>query len=128
MKDNKLPNFFIVGAPRAGTTALYHYLSQHPDVFLPRVKEPHYFGSDLEFAVPRMTFDEYRNLYQGVTNEKVVGDGSVMYLMSQTAAKEIKKICPEAKIIIMLRHPVDLLVSLHQKMLLTGNETIDDFE
>ncbi|MDA3895394.1 MAG: sulfotransferase [Desulfobacteraceae bacterium] len=127
MQSNNLPDFFIVGAPRAGTTALYHYLNQHPDVFVPRVKEPHYFGRDLKFAAPRISFEEYKGLFQPAT-EKVVGEGSVMYLMSHTAAEEIKEHCPDARIIIMLRHPVDLIISLHRKMLLYGNESIENLE
>lgn len=122
------PNFFIVGAPRAGTTALYQYLDQHPDVFLPRIKEPHHFGQDLKFAVPRLSFEEYKKLFQSATDQKALGDGSVMYLMSRSAAKEIKERCPDAKIIIMLRHPVDLIISLHRKMLLSGNENIEDLQ
>lgn len=123
MKKN-LPNLFIVGAPRAGTTALFHYLGQHPEVFVPHIKEPHYFGSDLQFAIPRISYYEYLSLYKFVENEKVICDGSVMYLMSIKSAEEIKTICPNSKIIIMLRHPVDLIVSLHRKMLFTGNENI----
>lgn len=122
------PDFFIVGAPRCGTTALSEYLKQHPNIFMPKMKEPHFFGKDLKFRIPRISKVKYLELYKNREENMIAGDASVMYLMSKTAASEIKSQCPNAKIIIMLRNPVDLLYSLHSKMLLTGNEDICDFE
>ena len=124
----RTPNLFIVGAPKCGTTSLDNYLRQHPDVFMSPKKEPHYFGSDL--YAPRFIRDweTYRVLFSGATDEAVVGEASVWYLYSQNAAREIHSVCPNAKIIIMLRNPVDQMHSLHSQRLYSGLETIRDFE
>lgn len=123
----KRPNFFIVGAPKSGTTALYEYLKAHPEVFLPRIKEPHYFGSDLNFLNHCISLEEYLTLFQDVGNEKAIGEASIWYMYSQRAALEIKKFNPESRIIIMLRNPVDYLYSLHSQLLYSGNENISNF-
>ena len=122
------PNFFIVGAPRCGTTAMYEYLRAHPDVFMPYYKEPVFFGRDLNKR--SRTFDErdYLDLFASSDGERRLGEATVWYLYSRTAADEIKAFAPDARIIIMLRHPVDMMYSLHSLMLLTGNEDIADFE
>ena len=121
------PNFFIVGAPRCGTTALYEYLSRHPDIYMPYHKEPVYFGADLKKR-PRV-FDEaaYLELFNASHGERRLGEATVWYLYSQTAPAEIKAFCPDARIIIMLRNPVDMAYSLHSHMLFTANEDIADF-
>jgi hypothetical protein len=122
------PNFFIVGAPRCGTTAMYVYLRAHPDVFMPYYKEPVFFGADLNKR--SRTFDEqaYLELFANSRGERRLGEATVWYLYSQTAATEIKAFAPDARIIIMLRNPVEMIHSLHSLMLLTGNEDIADFE
>jgi hypothetical protein len=122
----KKPNFFIVGAPKCGTTALNDYLSMHPDIFM-ATKELHYFGSDLKVA-SRPSEAEYLKNFESATNEKVVGEASVWYLFSKTAASEIKRFSPEANILIMLRDPVDVIHSLHSQHLYDGNEDVPDFE
>lgn len=124
----KKPDFFIVGAPKCGTTAMNHYLGQHPEIFIPDLKELHFFGSDLKFNRHRPNREEYLALFQEAGREKRVGEASVWYLYSKEAAEEIKEFCPTADIIIMLRNPVDMLYSLHSQMLYTGNEDIADFE
>lgn len=125
----KRPNFFIVGAPRCGTTAMYHYLKGHPEVFMPDVKEPEYFGVDLSFKRhPRVeTEDDYLKLFDAANGEPRLGEASPLYLYSETAPLEIKRFCASAKIIIQLRNPVDMIYSLHSKLLLIGHETISDF-
>jgi hypothetical protein len=121
-------DFFIVGAPKCGTTAMYSYLKSHPDVFFPERKEPHYFGSDLEFHdQPRITFDEYTALFSDAGLNQKLGDASVFYLMSQRAAEEVKTYNPNAKIIVMLRNPVDVLHSFHSQRLFNGTEDIEIF-
>jgi len=124
----KKPNFFIVGAPKCGTTALYNYLKHHPDIFLPEFKEPHFFGKDI--LPPYAIRDEkkYLSLFSNVRNEKRIGEASVWYLYSKKAATEIKEYCPSVDFIIMLRNPVDMMYSLHSQRLYTGRETIEDFE
>jgi len=121
------PDFFIVGAPKCGTTALYEYLKQHPQVFLPR-KEIYFFGQDFHFRHPRPNLDFYQSLFKAATQNQYSGDASVWYLYSKKAAQEIKQFNPKAKIIIMLRSPVDMLYSLHSQQLYAGNETLKKFE
>ena len=125
----KKPNFFIVGAPKCGTTSLCRYLKQHPDVFIPKLKEPNYFSYDLvtRRRRSRMSLAEYLNLFQN-TDANAIGEGSTQYLYSKIAAKEIYSFNPDAKIIVMLRNPVDFLYSYHNQCLLTLAEDIKDFE
>jgi len=121
------PNFFIVGAPKSGTTAIYDYLKEHPDVFF-YMKEVCYFCSDLTMRTPHLTEDVYMGYYKNATTQKIVADGYVFHLVSQESAKEIKKFNPEAKVLIMLRNPVEMLYSLHQNHVFNGDELVEDFE
>jgi hypothetical protein len=124
----KQVDFFIVGAPKCGTTAMYSYLKSHPDIFFPERKEPHFFGSDLEFhGQPRIIFDEYLALFSDAKPDQTLGDASVFYLMSENAAEEIKAYNPAAKIVIMLRNPVDVMHSFHSQRLFNGTEDIANF-
>src|SRR5580698_1501830 len=102
------PNFFIVGAPKSGTTSLYDYLKEHPQVFLPK-KELYYFCYDLTFRTPPISENIYLKYYTDANNQKAVGDASVYYLLSPGAAKKIKDFNPEAKIIVMLRNPIQMV-------------------
>jgi len=124
------PDFLIVGAPRCGTTALYSYLKQHPQVFMPEVKEVHFFGSDLDFKIYDFKLDaeEYQALFSGAKPGDCRGEASVWYLYSELAAREIAGRCPGARIIVMLRNPVDVMYSLHSQFLYEGNEDLRDFE
>lgn len=123
----KKPDFFIVGAPRCGTTSMNTYLKQHPDIFMGQ-KESHFFATDLSSPWFIKGRDQYLSLFSGAEDEKRVGEASVMYLYSRNAAENIKKFVAEAKIIIMLRNPADLLCSLHNHNLSVGIEDIADFE
>ena len=125
----KKPDFFIVGAPKCGTTSLSRYLGQHPEIFIPKLKEPNYFGRDLVTRPKkdRMELEDYLNLFEN-TNKKICGEASTWYLYSQTAAQEIYDFNPNAKIIIMLRNPVDFLHSYHSQCLRTLEEDIQDFK
>ena len=122
------PNFFIVGAPRCGTTALYDYLQQHPDVFMPYRKEPHYFGDDLPQRPPFLDEGGYVKLFSSAGNARRVGEATVWYLYSESAARQIRDFSPDARIIIMLRRPVEMMYSLHGLFLFTTWEDIEDFE
>lgn len=122
-----IPGFVIVGAPKAGTTALYEYLKAHPSVFLPR-KEIHFFCTDLTFSYPLMTINQYLDLFKKAHKKLITGDASVWYLFSKAAAGNIKRLNPNAKIIIMLRDPVDMVYSLHSEQYYNGNENIANFE
>jgi hypothetical protein len=129
------PDFFIVGAPKCGTTAMTEYLRQHPDIYMPDVKELHYFGSDLVFRKTLnrspewfgMTEEKYLSYFSQADSAKRAGEASVLYLYSRNAVREIKKFSPEADIIIMLRNPVDALYSWHGQNLYVCNEDIEDF-
>lgn len=122
------PNFFIVGAPKCGTSAMNSYLRQHPDIFMPEIKELHFFGNDLNRgSASRYTEDEYQMLFQSSDSFKRIGESSVLYLYSKQAPYEIYDFSPEAKIIIMLRSPVDMLFSLHAELLFLGHEEITNF-
>ena len=120
------PNFFIVGAPKCGTTAMNDYLHQHPDIFMAR-KEVHYFGKDLKTKM-KLSESDYLKNFQDAGNKKIIGEASVWYLFSETAAEEIKKFAPHAKILIMLRNPAEVIHSLHSQHLFDGNEDVFDFE
>jgi len=126
--NRRRPNLFMVGAPKAGTSAMFTYLRQHPDITFASTKEPHYFGRDhrrLNHA-PR-TEAQYLELFTAAKGEKWVGDASTSYLHSSTAAKEISAFSPGARIIIMLREPVDAMYALHGTVLQSGFEFVADF-
>lgn len=123
------PNFFIVGAPKCGTTALYEYLRPHPNVFLSKVKEPHFFATDLG-TYPRIkTREEYAGIFAESTEEHLrVGEASVYYLRSSVAIANIREFNPDARLIAMFRNPVDMVHSLHSQLLYVSEETVGDFE
>lgn len=127
------PNFFIVGAPKCGTTALHTYLTRHPDIFLPRRKEPRFFASDLDSGSERdgryFVRDEpaYLQLFAPAAHVTRRGEATALYLFSSVAARRISTTCPDAKIIIMVRDPVELMYSFHSERLFNGNEDITDF-
>ena len=123
------PDFFIVGAARCGTTSMFTYLKQHPDIFVSVLKEPHFFGSDLT-RQPHTIRDRelYLSLFANALQRQKAGEGSVWYLLSKKAATEIKAFCPNAKILIMLRNPVDMIASLHALYVRTGNEVLENIE
>jgi hypothetical protein len=122
------PDFFIVGAPKCGTTALYRCLQEHPEIFVPPNKEIHYFGTDLYSPTYLRNSEQYLNLFADAKTEKRVGEASVWYLYSKRSASEIKNFCPDARIIIMLRNPADMIHSLHSQRLFIGSEDLADFE
>ncbi len=125
------PDFFLVGAPKSGTTAMAAYLGAHPQVFMPLRKDVHHFGRDLERRPNEMfVLDEahYARLYAGAGSALRLGDASTGYLYSQTAAAEIRAFNPEARILIMLRNPVDVMFSSHSHLVWLGYEDIEDFE
>ena len=106
------PTFIIVGAAKAGTTTLYQYLSQHPEISFSAEKEPHYFVREQKFSFPIVAQkDEYIGLFtDGLTKE--VGEASTGYLYFSGTAKKIKDELPNAKIIIVLRSPIAVALSM----------------
>ena len=121
------PDFFIVGAPKCGTTALYQYLRSHPQIFMPFHKEPLYFGQDLNPRYGRMSEADYLALFADARPGQRVGEASAWYLYSRTAAAEIKAFAPEARIIVMLRDPVEMMHAQHSQLLYNCQEVIADF-
>ena len=102
-----------MGAAKAGTTSLYSELAQHPAIYMSPMKEPHFF-SRIEPAPRREAFfphvtdeDEYLALFRGAANEEVLGEASTSYLWDTHAAERISRVIPEARILVMLRDPVD---------------------
>jgi len=121
------PDFFVVGSFKAGTTALYEYLRQHPQVYMPFHKEPMYFGSDLQPRYARMSEAEYLALFADAREDQRAGEASPWYLYSTSAAREIKAFQPDARIIVMLRNPVDVMYAQHSQLLFNQREDLTDF-
>ncbi|HUP82701.1 MAG TPA: sulfotransferase [Candidatus Limnocylindria bacterium] len=123
----KRPDLFIVGAFKAGTTSMYEYLRAHPQIFMSVPKEPTYFGADLSARYRRMSEDEYLALFRGARPEQRAGEATPWYLYSTSAAAEIKAFEPAARIVIMLRNPVDVMFSQHGQLLFNQREDLPDF-
>ena len=122
-----LPDFFIVGAPKCGTTAISEYLSAHPRVFMCHPKEPHYFAMDIPGYRCVDNLRDYQSLFQGAPDYLAAGEASVFYLYSEVAATEIRKNIPSARLLIMLRNPLDLAAAMHAQALLSREENVTDF-
>ncbi len=125
------PDFFIVGAPKCGTTAMNAYLRQHPEIFIPDAKELHHFGRDLVMNRPRDDRAQYLARFAGRgPQHKRAGEASVWYLWSRTCARELADFNPRARIVIMLRDPVEVMYSQHSQAIVNalGDEDILDFE
>ena len=120
------PNLFLIGHPRSGTGTIDGQLQHHPDIVMAN-KELHYFGSDLYYNSPPRSLENYRRYFPTHTHAQYVGESSTWYLASTTAAQEIHSFCPEAKIILSLRNPVDWLYSLHSHMVYAAYEDTLDF-
>lgn len=123
------PDFFIVGAPKCGTTALYEYLRPHPNIFMSTVKEPHFFAGDLGTYPFIKSRDEYARLFAGAGPQHLrVGEASVYYLRSTVAIANIRDFNPDARLIAMFRNPVEMLHSFHAQLLYVAEESESDFE
>lgn len=121
-----VPSFFIVGAPRCGTTSLAAYLGAHPRLFLSNPKEPHHFGKDIAMRFrPYADEKRYLRLFDAA-GERVSGEASVLYLYSQSAPGEILALNPAARAVILLRDPVEMVASLHAHNVLLGYEDLTD--
>ncbi len=130
-----LPTFLIVGAAKSGTTALYHWLNQHPRVFMSPVKEPHFFSGlqptfrgpgDDRFNQPIVTeWEAYLALFAEAGRWAVRGEASPSYLdLYSTAVPRIRARIPGAKIVILLRHPTDRAFSEYVHLVRDGRETM----
>lgn len=131
------PNFFIVGKPKCGTTALHYMLGQHPDIFMSAEKEPHHFASDKAEAaerrrrgfrgLPYKDRQRYLELFSEAEAESIVGESSTGYLYSKCAAEEIAAFNPDARILMVFREPVSYMHSMHGQLLRSANEVEPDF-
>jgi Sulfotransferase domain len=130
--DLRIPDFFIVGHPKSGTTALYSMLRRHPQIFMPDAKEPWFFAEELrERTPPRpegtpQTLEQYAAWFTGAGAQQRVGEASPLYLWSHTAASAIADVRPDAKVIAILREPASFLRSLHLQLVETYIETESD--
>jgi Sulfotransferase domain len=129
----RIPDFFVVGHPKSGTTALHGMLEQHPQIFL-GVKEPRYFVPEMRLRdfrrIPETpkSLDEYKAWFAGASPEQIVGDVSPAYLWSKQAAELIAEARPDARIIAFLREPASFLRSLHMQWVQSYCEVEPDFE
>ena len=123
------PNLFVVGAAKAGTTSLHYYLNQHPDIYMSPLKEPHFFSQISPAPELKSFFQsvqneaEYLALFAGAHNEAVVGEASTSYLWDEQAPNRIYSSVPRAKLVIMLRNPVDRAYSHYLNDAREGIET-----
>jgi hypothetical protein len=129
-----MPNFLIIGAQKAGTTSLYYYLEQHPQVYMSPRKEPHFFeGTEMDFRGPgrkiRPVTDpgEYRALFDGASTEAAIGEASASYLYSRRSPALIRKSIPDVRLIVVLRNPADRAYSNFLHMVRVGREPVTDF-
>ncbi len=124
------PNFFILGFPKCGTTALSDYLSEHSNIFVTDPKEPEYFAEDFENR-PVTSESEYLKLFKNIDVDRcvAVGEASVCYSISKVALKNIEDfVRGRARYIVIIRNPIDLVLSLHAQLVYTGSEKKLDFE
>jgi hypothetical protein len=131
--ENLPPLLCIAGAPRCGTTSLAQFLRAHPDICFSRIKEPHFFS---RFDLVRLAGNELRSVivhsylerfFRWDGRIRVLAEGSVSYLYAAERMRPLLRVWPNAKFIIMLRDPLELLPSLHQRLLYLGDETETDF-
>ena len=120
----RVPDFFIVGHPKSGTTALYEMLRSHPQIFMPDFKEPRFFASDLPSrynerasGLPPETYEDYLALFAPAGSEQLVGEASTAYIWSHTAAGLIADAQPDARIIVIVREPASFVRSMHLQLL-----------
>jgi hypothetical protein len=130
------PNFFIVGAMKAGTSSMHRYLAQHPQIFMSARKEPRFtgFAADLDGGGAddgewfTRSLDDYLANFAAAGNAPVVGESSHVYLHSSVAAERIREFAPDARILIILRDSIDMIRARHQQSVWANREDITDFE
>ncbi|HEY4451171.1 MAG TPA: sulfotransferase [Solirubrobacteraceae bacterium] len=126
--SGRVPDFFIVGHAKSGTTALYEMLRAHPQIYMPALKETRFFARDLHAGLWRssshpVTLEDYLALFAAAGPEQRAGEASPSYLRSPSAAARIAALQPDARIIAILREPVSFLRSLHLQLLESHVET-----
>ena len=122
------PNFFIIGAPKCGTTSLHNYLNSHSQITMSNPKEPHYFSKDIENGGIRNK-EKYADCFShGKRNSTVIGESSTLYLYSKVAVQNIYNYSRDAKFITMVRNPIEIARSFHQVALKVFGEIETDFQ
>jgi hypothetical protein len=135
---DQLPNFLIIGAQKAGTTSLYYYLDQHPQVYMSPVKEPHFFSYEEQSQqkrAPRIrrpaesvsNLGDYRALFRGADSATARGEASPSYIYSENAPLRIRQLIPNARMIAVLRDPVARAFSNFVHARRDGREPLADF-
>jgi hypothetical protein len=120
---------FVAGFAKCGTTALHQYLSTHPNVHLCFPKEPHFFIEETWRRRPATTEAEYLQFFTGASKDaRVFVDSSALYVYSPQALRRIREFNADARIIVMVRHPVEMLASLHRYSCRMFVEEVEDFE
>jgi len=123
----KKPDFFILGAPKCGTTSLAEWLREHPRIFMCDPKEPHYFNTDSGHHAA-LSLPHYESFFVDADSSHLaVGEASVWYLVSDVAVGNILAYQPHARFIVCIRNPIEMAVSLHDQKRFTGDEPIADF-
>jgi len=133
-----LPNFFVIGVGKAGTSSLYRYLAAHPNIYMSPVKEPRYFATDLDVVGPKReqvrddwavtSPDAYRHLFDEVQNEEAIGEASACYMESRVAAQNIFETVPDARLIAILRDPVERSYSHFQMHVRARTQRLPHFD
>jgi hypothetical protein len=127
-----LPNLFLVGAPKSGTTSLYEWLRHHPQVYMSPFKEPCYYARDLaweqsgyylRYGVDR---DRYLGLFADADGARRLGEASTRYLYSRDAPSLIAGEADDPRIVAILRNPIDMIASLHAHKVASGTEDLPD--
>src|SRR6478735_7459449 len=121
-----LPNFLLIGGAKCSTTSLYHYLGQHPDIFMSPIKEPRYFGSGSRpvTPAPARTRAAYERLFNGVTTERAIGEASPQYLHCADAVDRIADELPDGvRFIVSIRNPAERAYSSYLGRCAGGAET-----
>jgi hypothetical protein len=123
----RLPNFFIIGAPKCGTTSIFDWLREHPNVYMSPLKEPRYFDRDLRMRA-RISKAAYMDLFRRAGEQHLaIGEATVWYLYSREAVPNIEREIPGARYIVLVRNPVDMAYALHEQLSLNGAEPIRNF-
>ncbi len=129
----RVPDFFIVGHHKSGTTALYEMLKRHPQIFMPDLKEPRFFAGDLPARLEPptarrlpATLEEYLALFADARPDQRAGEASPSYLRSHAAAGAIARLAPDARIIAILREPASFVRSMHLQLVQSHVETERD--
>lgn len=130
-----LPNFLIVGAAKAGTTSLYYYLDQHPEIYMSPIKEPRFFAPEFYTTHSKglvrspwesspLTIQDYQKLFEEVDEEKAIGEASTEYLYFEKTPQRIKQLVPETRIVAILRNPIERAYSAYCYQLRDGCEIL----